>query len=273
MSDTVSEEDLHVFLTSCIITSAGLGWRGFHTYQLNDPGLLVVNFRNEEKHLYILNWIALCFASHPSTHVAVSFSQRTGNSCFMSWRKTGASYLRDTAGDNEFVGMTQELLERQTTRSVWTSDGMFQDRELAEAYLIRWCWPAFWGKVQAHQTTLRRLDCRENGTHGRFDELIIKWEVYGKDHSFPFDQATIIDLMRSKYEPPKHQPTLCAETFRSFIRDTRTNVEPPPHTSARFGISFQGRWGSLTTPWSIICRRTAAGNGGESECFRFLWLG
>lgn len=69
MSYTVSGEDLHSFLTSCIITCAGLGWRGFYTYQLDDPGL--VNFNNEENHLYILNWIALCFASHPSTHAAV----------------------------------------------------------------------------------------------------------------------------------------------------------------------------------------------------------
>lgn len=222
MSYTVSEEDLHSFLTSCIITCAGLGWRGFYTYQLDDPGL--VNFNNEENHLYILNWIALCFASHPSTHAAVSLSSEKGHFTLHVATKGGESYLRDTVGDNEFARMTQELLERQATRSVQTSADMFQDRELAEGYLIRWCWPAFWGKVKAVQETLRELDHKKGGAIGSLDELIDRWSEYRKE--VPFDQASIVDLMRSRYEAPRHHPTLTAEAFRSFIHDIRSRTEP-----------------------------------------------
>lgn len=221
---THTEEDWHAFLTSCNITCAGLGWKGLSTYQVNDPG--IVRFNDEENHLYILNWIALCFAGHPSTHAAVSLSVTNGHFTLHVLTKGGTSYLRDTAGDNEFVRMTQELLERQATPSTRTSTDMFQDRQLAERYIIRWCWPAFWGKVQALLNTLQLLDSKADGTHGRLDELIGKWEGYRKKSKLPFDQASIIDLMRSKLEAPKQHPTLSAEDFRNFIRDIRSKNEP-----------------------------------------------
>lgn len=226
MSDTILDEDWHAFLTCCIIACAGLGWKGLSTYQPDDPG--IVSFNKEKNHLYILNWVALCFATQPSTHAAVSLSSENGHFTLHFLTKGGAAYLRDTdtAGENEFVRMTQELLERQTTRSVWTSANMFQDRELAEGYLIRWCWPAFWGKAQALPTTLQRLDCKADGTHGHLDELIGKWEEYRKKSGLPFDQASIIDLMRSKHEAPKQHPTLSKEDFRNVIHDIRSRNEP-----------------------------------------------
>lgn len=76
MSDTILDEDWHAFLTCCNIACAGLGWKGLSTYQLDDPG--IVSFNKEKNHLYILNWVALCFATQPSTHAAVSLSSENG---------------------------------------------------------------------------------------------------------------------------------------------------------------------------------------------------
>lgn len=136
MSDTILEEDWHTFLTCCNIACAGLGWKGLSTYQLDDPG--IVNFNKEKNHLYILNWIAVCFATQPSTHAAISLSSENGCFTLHVLTKGGTAYLRDTdtAGENEFIRMTQELLEHQTIRSVWTSANMLQDRGVSYTMVL-----------------------------------------------------------------------------------------------------------------------------------------